>query len=66
MMLRRLREGIAKADGDGKLRGRKPTARVKAEQVWTLAEQGVPKAEIARRLGMHLASVYRILAIKAG
>jgi transposase-like protein len=66
MMLRRRREGIAKADGDGKLRGRKPTARAKAEQVWTPAEQGVNKAEIARRLGMHPASVYRILATEAG
>jgi len=65
-MLERRSDAIAKADGDGKLRGRKPTARAKAEQVWTLAEQGVNKAEIARRLGMHPASVYRILATKAG
>jgi hypothetical protein len=36
--------------------------RAKADQVRELAAQGVSKVEIARRLGMHRASVYRALA----
>jgi len=33
LMLERQREGIAKAKAEGKYKGRKPTARAKAEQV---------------------------------
>ena len=62
VMLERQREGIAAAKAEGKYKGRKPTARVKADQVRELVGQGVDKTEIARRLGMHRASVYRCLA----
>jgi DNA invertase Pin-like site-specific DNA recombinase len=62
MMLERQREGIAAAKAAGKYKGRKPTARNQAEQVRTLAAEGVSKVEIAHRLGMHRASVYRVLA----
>jgi DNA invertase Pin-like site-specific DNA recombinase len=61
IMLERQRLGIAKAKAEGKYRGRAPTARAKAMEVRALAADGVSKAEIARRLGVHRASVYRIL-----
>ena len=65
MMLERQREGIARAKAEGKYKGRKPTARNQANQVRALAAEGVSKVEIARRLGMHRASVYRALAVRA-
>jgi DNA invertase Pin-like site-specific DNA recombinase len=61
MMLERQREGIAKAKGEGKYKGRAPTARAKGDDVLKLAAAGVGAAEIGRRLGIHRASVYRIL-----
>lgn len=61
IMLERQREGIAKAKAAGKYKGRKPTARAKADEVMALKSDGVGPAEIARRLGMGRASVYRIL-----
>jgi DNA invertase Pin-like site-specific DNA recombinase len=62
MMLERQREGIAKAKADGKYKGRAPTARAKADDARALAEQGIGASEIARRLGIGRASVYRVLA----
>jgi DNA invertase Pin-like site-specific DNA recombinase len=66
MMLERQREGIAKAKAEGKYRGRKPTARAKAAEIAKLKAEGVKPDEIARRLGVHRASVYRALAGGAG
>lgn len=63
MMLERQREGIAAAKAAGKYKGRKPTARAKASEVRRLAAEGIAKTEIARRLGIHRASVYRILEV---
>lgn len=62
IMLERQREGIAKAKAEGKYKGRKPTAMAKAEDVRKLVAEGVGKVEIAGRLGIGRASVYRILA----
>ena len=62
MMLERQREGIAAAKAAGKYKGRAPTARAQADEVRRLVAEGVNKSEIARRLGMHRASVHRILA----
>jgi DNA invertase Pin-like site-specific DNA recombinase len=62
LMLERQREGIAKAKAEGAYKGRKPTARAKADQVAELAAQGVTREEIARQTGIGIASVYRILA----
>jgi DNA invertase Pin-like site-specific DNA recombinase len=62
LMLERQREGIAKAKGEGKYQGRKPTARAKAAEIVRLAGEGVTRDEIARRLDIGVASVYRVLA----
>ena len=61
LMLERQREGIAKAKAEGKYRGRKPTARAKADEIKTLKAAGVRPTDIARQLGIGRASVYRIL-----
>ncbi len=61
LLLERQRVGIAKAKADGKYKGRKPTAREQADRVLALSEQGVPKSEIAKRLGIGRSSVYRII-----
>jgi DNA invertase Pin-like site-specific DNA recombinase len=62
IMLERQREGIAKARGEGKYKGRQPTARAKSAQVAELKAQGLGASEIARRLDIGRASVYRCLA----
>ncbi|WBU63120.1 recombinase family protein [Paracoccus aerodenitrificans] len=61
IMLERQREGIAKAKAAGKYKGRKPTARAKLEEVQRLHRDGIGGTEIARRLGIGRASVYRLL-----
>ncbi|PVA10835.1 DNA invertase [Pelagivirga sediminicola] len=61
IMLERQREGIAKAKAAGKYKGRKPTARAKADEVKRLRKEGIGATEIANRLGIGRASVYRIL-----
>jgi DNA invertase Pin-like site-specific DNA recombinase len=65
MMLERQREGIAKAKSAGKYKGRAPTALAKAGEVHALRAQRVGATEIARRLGIGRASVYRILDVAA-
>jgi DNA invertase Pin-like site-specific DNA recombinase len=62
MMLERQREGIAKAKGEGRYKGRAPTARAKAADVVRLAGRGMMREMIADNVGTSLASVYRILA----
>jgi len=61
-MLERQREGIAKAKAEGKYKGRKPTARMKAQEVLDLLAQGHGKRETAQRLGLSERSVYRIIS----
>ncbi|GGF33673.1 integrase [Aliidongia dinghuensis] len=61
IMLERQREGIAKAKAEGKYKGRKPTARAKADEVRELHAAGVGATEIAAKLGIGRASVYRLL-----
>lgn len=61
MMLERQREGIAKARGEGKYRGRKPTARAKADEARRLHAEGKTVSEVAKALGIGRASVYRAL-----
>lgn len=61
IMLERQREGIAKAKAEGKYKGRKPTAKMKATEVMDLHHSGVGATDIAKQLGIGRASVYRIL-----
>ena len=62
LMLERQREGIRKAALDGKYKGRAPTARRKSDVVLKLRAEGVKPVEIAKRVGISRASVYRLLA----
>lgn len=62
IMLQRQREGIAAAKALGKYKGRKPTAREKATEVRRLHSANIGPTEIAKRLGIGRASVYRILS----
>lgn len=56
----RQREGIDKAKASGVYKGRKPS--VPADDVRALRSEGVKPSEIAKRLGIGRASVYRALA----
>jgi DNA invertase Pin-like site-specific DNA recombinase len=60
-MLERQREGIAKAKREGRYKGRVSTARLKSDEIIRLKEEGVMPSEIASRLGIGRASVYRVL-----
>lgn len=60
MMLERQREGIVKAKREGKYRGRKPTARAKADEVRTLLAAGLSATKVADQLKIGRASVYRV------
>jgi DNA invertase Pin-like site-specific DNA recombinase len=62
MMLERQRESIAKARSKGKYKGRAPTARSKAAEARALRAEGVGATEIAKRLKIGRASVYRVLS----
>jgi DNA invertase Pin-like site-specific DNA recombinase len=61
MMLERQREGIAKAKRDGRYKGRVPTARRQTAEIIRLKSEGVRPSEIAAKLGIGRASVYRVL-----
>ena len=61
IMLERQREGIIKAKGEGKYKGRAATARARADEVLTLRKAGKGASEIAEALGIGRASVYRML-----
>jgi DNA invertase Pin-like site-specific DNA recombinase len=61
-MLERQREGIAKAQRDGKYKGRVPTVRRQLAEIARLKASGVTPSEIASKLGIGRASVYRVLA----
>lgn len=62
MMLERQREGIAKAKAAGLYKGRKPTARAKAEEIRALARDGMSMGGIAAKLGIGKSSVHRALS----
>jgi DNA invertase Pin-like site-specific DNA recombinase len=62
MMLERQREGIAQAKRDGRYKGRAPTVQRQAAEIIRLKNTGVTPTEIAMKLGIGRASVYRVLA----
>lgn len=64
LMLERQREGIAKAKAEGKYQGRVPTAQRQADEVRRLKAEGIRPTDIAKKLGIGRASVYRILGGK--
>jgi DNA invertase Pin-like site-specific DNA recombinase len=61
LMLERQRDGIEAAKAAGKFKGRAPTARRQEPDIRRLNDEGVKQGEIARRLGISLRSVQRIL-----
>lgn len=61
LMLERQREGIDKAKKEGRYKGRKPIDKGRRGKVIELVLAGGKKAEIARKLGIGEATVYRIL-----
>ena len=63
MMLERQREGIAKAKDEGRYKGRKPTARVKADEVAALKAEGKSVRAIAEALGISVGSVHGMLKL---
>ena len=68
IMLERQAVGIAKAKAEGKYVGRQPTARRQSAEVMRVKGEGLGATAIAKRLGIHRASVYRILkeAVRRG
>ena len=54
-------DGIARAKGEGRYKGRVPTVRRQAAEIIRLKELGVRPSEIASKLGIGRASVYRVL-----
>lgn len=61
IMLERQREGIDKAKREGKYKGRKPIPLEVIDEVIKMAETRMARREVAERLGIGEASVYRIL-----
>jgi DNA invertase Pin-like site-specific DNA recombinase len=61
LMLERQREGIAKAKAEGKYKGRAPTALRQADEIVRLKSEGHRAEEIAQKLGISRASVFRAL-----
>src|SRR6476660_2785419 len=64
-MLERQREGIAKAKREHRYKWRVPTARRQATEINRLKAEGVRPSEIAVRLGIGRASVYRVLGTQS-
>lgn len=62
LMLERQKEGIRIAKAAGAYKGRKPTVQEKEPQIIELAKQGETKKDIAKKLNIGVASVYRILS----
>ena len=61
MMLERQKEGIAKAKAERRYLGRKPSARLKANEAVKLFKERVTVTEIAKALSIGRGSVYRAL-----
>jgi DNA invertase Pin-like site-specific DNA recombinase len=60
-MLERQREGIAKAKAENRCLGRRPSARLKADEAVKLFREGRTVTDIADALSIGRGSVYRAL-----
>jgi DNA invertase Pin-like site-specific DNA recombinase len=65
IMLERQREGVQRAKAAGLYKGRQPTALAHTANVVSLREQGLSMGAIAKREGIGIGSVHRILSKKA-
>lgn len=65
IMLERQREGIAKAQREGKYKGRKPTAMEKSVEALALLKGGMGAKDVAKELNIARSSVYRIIEAAA-
>jgi DNA invertase Pin-like site-specific DNA recombinase len=63
MMLERQREGIAKAKAENRYIGRRPSARLKADEAVKLFKGGRSVTDIATALNIGRGSVYRALEV---
>ena len=59
ILLERQLVGIAKAKREGKFKGRVPTAKRKSGGIQGLLQEGLKPKEVAEKLGVGVASVYR-------
>lgn len=66
LMKERQIEGIAKAKAEGRYKGRTPTVARRADEILALKAQGVGPSDIARKLGVGRASIYRVLEAAEG
>jgi DNA invertase Pin-like site-specific DNA recombinase len=57
-----MREGIARAKGEGKYKGRKPTVAIQSAVIREAVASGEKPTAVARRLGVARSSIYRMLA----
>jgi DNA invertase Pin-like site-specific DNA recombinase len=62
LMLERQKDGVQAAKLAGKYKGRQPTARAKSAQIFQLIAEGCTRQEVAYKLNIGVASVYRALA----
>ncbi len=62
IMLERQAIGIEAAKAQGKYVGRRPKVREQAAKIVQLANEGLPKREIAERLGCSIRSIFAVLA----
>lgn len=61
LMLERQKVGVQAAKAAGRYKGRAPTALAKKDEVLKLTRQGKTRQEVAEKLDIGIASVYRIL-----
>lgn len=61
IMLERQREGIAKAKAEGKFKGRQPLAKEIVDEILKLAETRMTRKQMADKLGVGEATIYRTL-----
>lgn len=59
IMLERQKDGIAAAKTEGKYKGRKATAAAKSSEIKALLAEGLTKEDVAKKLKIGVASVYR-------